>query len=237
MADAFIAVDAEWRVYRTNSRATTLIRRPASQCEGHLLWDCFPDLAGSSTEQELRAAARGSTTERRLEHFSATLYNWFDVWCVPADGGLYIFFRDVTDRARAMQSSAVRESLRQILEDAPVAISITRGPDHRYELVNRAARALVGGRSLEGLTARNALPEVDESLFAMLDRVFESGDPLMLRDLEVTYDRAGDGTLVTAMFDVTYQPLRDPDGSVAGIINTSVETTLFAHARRLAEEA
>ena len=33
-----------------------------------------------------------------------------------------------------------------------------------------------------------------------------SGEPLTLKDLEVTYDREGDGTLYRGTFDVTYQP-------------------------------
>ena len=95
--------------------------------------------------------------------------------------------------ARARQSDAVRESLRHILMDAPVAIMITRGAEHRFELVNTAARVLVGGRNLEGLAARAALPEVDPALFAIIDQVYETGEPVTMRDLVVTYDRNGDG--------------------------------------------
>ena len=121
------------------------------------------------------------------------------MWAVPAGDEVYVYLMDVTDRARAMQSDAVRQSLRQVLMDAPV---------------------------------RNALPEVDPSLFAMLDRGFERGEPLTLRDLEVTYDRDGDGALYTGTVDVTYQPLWESDGTVSGIISTAVETTSYSAARR-----
>lgn len=231
MVAGFLVLDARWVVRVANPRASTLLRSPGHQLVGKTIWECMPGLAGSEGERELRRLP-GGRVERRFEFFSPSLYNWFEMWGVPAGDEVYVYLTDVTDRARAMQSDAVRESLRRVLMDAPVAISITRGADHRYELMNNALRAMLGGRSLEGLTARNALPEVDDALFDMLDRVYASGEPLTLQDLVVTYDREGNGTLYSGTFDVTYQPLRDTDGSVGGIISTAVETTTYARARR-----
>ena len=230
----FLCVDQDWVVQRVNARASTMLRKPARDLEGKSLWVAFPGLAGSSAEQVLRAVPL-SRTEQRFDVFAAELYNWFEGWAVRGDAGeIYVFFRDVSDRERAIQTEALRESLRRVLMDAPVAISITRGPEHRYELINNASRGLIGGRDLEGLTARNALPEVDESLFAILDNVYRTGEPVTLQDLEVTYDRQGDGVLYTGSFDVTYQPMRDTDDKISGIIQTAVETTAFAAARRKA---
>ena len=222
MIAAFISVDADWIIRTANPRATTLIRVPLAELEGQSLWERFPDLGGSPGETELRNIAKGAI-ERKFEHFSPSLYNWFEVWAVPNEGGLYIFFRDVTDRARAMQSEAVRESLRRVLMDAPIAISMTRGPDHRFELLNQASRDLVGGRNLEGMPARVALPESDPALFALLDRVYQSGEPTALTNLEITYDRLGDGVLYTGTFDVSYQPLREADGTIYGVLSISIE--------------
>ncbi len=221
----FLAVDADWIVRVANPRASTLLRRHANEIVGKPLWDAIPGLRDTSAAFELQAADRGPV-ERRTEFFSPSLYNWFEIWCVPDGPDVrYVFFQDVTDRARAMQSDAVRESLRRILMDAPVAITITRGAEHRFELLNTAARALVGGRNLEGLTVRAALPEVDPALFKIIDGVFETGEPVTMRDLVVTYDRNGDGQLYTGTFDVTYLPLRSTNGDIEGTIQTSVETT------------
>lgn len=153
------------------------------------------------------------------------------------DGGLLLFVRDVSDRARQSRSEAVRAAVREIVMDAPVAISITRGPEHRYELVNEFARRLIGGREVEGRTARSAFPEIDPALFAILDQVYASGERVALRDLEVGFDRTGDGTLTHGTFDVTYQPLFEADGTVSGILSVSVETTAFVAERRRLEAA
>lgn len=230
----FLCVNNEWVVQRANARASTMLRKPNRDIEGKTLWEAFPGLSGTSAEQVLRTVPL-KRTQQRFDVFSAELYNWFEGWAVQGDAGdIYVFFRDVSDRERAIQTEAVRESLRRMLMDAPVAISITRGPEHRYELINNASRELVGGRNLEGLTARSALPEVDQSLFAILDNVYSTGEPVTLTDLEVTYDREGDGVLYQGSFDVTYQPMRDTDGKISGIIQTAVETTAYAAARRKA---
>lgn len=234
MASGFLAVDREWRIRMANPKASALLRRSSEDLQAGSLWDAFPGLAGSPAEADLRLVPDGRI-ERRLEFFSPVLYNWFDIRGVPGpDGGLYVFFVDVSDRARAVQSEAVQRELRRILADAPVAISITRGAEHRYEVINAAARALVGDRELEGMTARNALPEVDPGLFGILDDVYATGHAKTLRDLEVTYDRAGDGTRYTGTFDVTYQPMRGSDGKVDGIMQVAVETTRYARWRAMA---
>ncbi len=230
----FIAIDADWRIKTVNVRASTLLRRPEHELEGQSLWSAFPDLLGSPAEAELRAGA-DTQTERRVQHFSPALYNWFELWWVAADGGIYLFFRDVTDRARSLKSESVREGVRQVLADAPIAVTIMRGPEHRFEMMNVAARKLVGGRNLEGMTARMALPEIDAGIFDMLDQVYRSGKPVSMQDLEITYDRNGDGTRYTGTFDATYQPLREVNGSVGGIISVTVETT--RHVQRRGELA
>ena len=228
----FLAVDADWVVRVTNPRASTLLRRRSDEIEGKALWDAIPGLRDTSAAYELKSAESG-TVERRSEFFSPSLYNWFEIWCVPDGPDVrYVFFQDVTDRARAMQSDAVRESLRHILMDAPVAITITRGAEHRFEMLNAGARALLGGRNLEGLVARSALPEVDSMLFDVLDRVYTTGERVSLQDVVVTYDRLGDGQMYTGTFDILYLPLRSAAGQIEGTIQTAVETTSYAAARR-----
>lgn len=227
-SDAILVIDKEWRVVAANPRAETLLSAGAARLVGEALAQAIPDLAGSRAEELLREV---SMLERRVEHFSARRYTWYEIRMLPLKDQRVLFVRDVSDRIRQMKTDAVRESVRQIIMDAPVAISITRGPEHRYEIVNTMARRLIGDREVEGRTARAAFPEVDAGLFDILDDVYRSGRPVSMRDLEVAFDRNGSGELVKGTFDVTYQPLFEADGSVSGILSTSVETTAYARAR------
>lgn len=234
MSDAVVSLDHQGRITQANSRAETLLQREVTAVVGRTLAEVLPDFAGSATEAGVRQAA-GGTIERRLEHFSPSRYSWYEIRAVPTGPGLALFIRDVTDRARQVRTDAVREAVRQIIMDAPVAISITRGRDHRYEIVNNVARRLIGNREVEGRTARTAFPEVDPALFDVLDQVYQSGEAVTLKDIEVAFDREGAGTLTRGTFDVTYQPMLESDGTVAGIISTSVETTDYVTERRRVE--
>jgi PAS domain-containing protein len=196
----------------------------------------IPDVLGSPAEREIRDVAAGRVP-RRVEHFSQSKYIWIEALVVPggADGagGCELFMQNVSNRAKVMESDAVRAAVRRILVHAPIAITITRGPEHRYEMVNAAAQALVGRRDLEGRIARGAFPELAASgLFEVLDEVYRTGVPYVGRQVPVRYDREGDGHLVEAVFDFTYQPLLEPDGRVWGIMTVAVEVPDYvgAHA-------
>jgi PAS domain-containing protein len=227
ISDGYLSVDRDWRIVAANAWAEGLLLRHGQPLVGRPLWEVVPDVAGSPAEQEIRAVAAGRVP-RRVEHFSASKYIWLEALVVPggADGagGCELFMQNVSNRAKVMESEAVRAAVRRILMHAPVAISITRGPEHRYEMVNAAAQGLVGRRDLEGQLARSAFPELATSgLFEILDEVYRTGVPYAGRQVPVRYDREGDGHLVDAVFDFTYQPLLEPDGRAWGIMTVAVE--------------
>ena len=228
-SDGIVATDAALNVTAVNPRAESLLRRPVAELLGRSLHTCIPDFEGSPGEAELRQYAAGYI-ERRLEHFSPSLYVWLEMRVVPDHGGVILFLRDVTDRARQMRSEAVREAVREVLINAPIAITITRGPGHRYELINRFAQELIGNRQVDGKKVRDAFPDVDPALFAVLDEVYRSGARKTVEDLYVEFER--DGERRKGWFDVTYQPLFDTDGSVSGILTISVETTAYREERQ-----
>jgi PAS domain-containing protein len=231
ISDGFLHVDADWRVRAVNRRAEGLLLQPTQAMVGRSLWEVLPDADGSPAQAQIRAIAAG-TVARRVEHFSPSRYTWLEILVVPGAGECMLFAQNVSDRARAMQTDAVRAAVRRIIMDAPVAISISRGPDHRYEIANARARELVGGRDVEGRTVRSVFPELEGTgLIEVLDEVYRSGMPYVGRSVPVTYDRLGTGQLYEGIFDVTYQPLTEADGTVWGIMTIAVEVTEFVRER------
>ncbi|MFN7135491.1 MAG: PAS domain-containing protein, partial [Myxococcales bacterium] len=81
-----------------------------------------------------------------------------------------------------------------------------------------------------------ALPEVrDQGFIGLLDQVRTSGEPYVARDALVRLDRTGTGVLEDLYVDFVYQPLKNADGSVFGIMAHAVDTTQQVLARRRIE--
>lgn len=116
---------------------------------------------------------------------------------------------------------------------APVAIAMWRGAEHTYVVANERYQQLVGKRELVGKTLRAAFPElVGSELFAMFDQVYRTGTPVVVHEMPVRFDRHGDGHVVDGWFAFNLDPVRDPDGSVTGLMAAAIEVTDQVLARR-----
>ena len=225
VSDGVLAFDSEWRIIYLNDRAERLFRRKRAELRDRSWWEAFPYLLGTSAETEFRAAM-GASLPQRFKVFHPPLYAWHEVLAMRSEGGLLVILRDVTDVTRLQEREAVRAAIREVLDQAPIAISITRGPDHRFEVQNAVSRQLVGGRNLEGLTVRSALPEIEgQGILEVLDRVYTTGEPFHGTEIPVQYDRLGNGELYDGCFNITYQPLLDSTGRVYGVLSLSVEVS------------
>jgi signal transduction histidine kinase len=116
--------------------------------------------------------------------------------------------------------------LSELFQQAPAFFALLRGPQHVVEQMNPSYRRLVGSRDLIGKTLLEALPEVEEQGFIdLLDRVYRSGEPFIGRDTPVRLAREGSGELEERTLDFVYQPMREADGTVSGIIVLGIDTT------------
>jgi signal transduction histidine kinase/CheY-like chemotaxis protein len=131
--------------------------------------------------------------------------------------------RGVFQRAQAVQAenrsldSELRH-LRQLFQQAPGFIAFLRGPRHVFELANDAYYQVVGYRNIIGKPVREALPEISgQGYIELLDRVFETGEPFIGRDLRASVQRRPDGPLEQVIMDLVYQPIVGPGGDISGI--------------------
>lgn len=224
--EAYVQVDAELRIRFMNGNAERLLRRTRAEAIGKLFTEVVPDATRAHQWPQIVAAVQ---QEQRVEVsvFYPTQYIWHDVKVVPTGkGGAGLFMRDVTDRQWLIRREAERVYLRNVFENAPVAITIMRGPKHVIEYINAFGRQLVGGRMVEGKPIREALPDIEEKdLFAIIDDVYAKGTEFHGRDIHVRFDRNGDGVPEDGWFDVSYQPARDFDGKVSGVMSLSIDVT------------
>src|SRR5438874_633909 len=126
------------------------------------------------------------------------------------------------------------ESLLQLLVEAPAAIAVQRGPELRYEMANALYTRLLGGHDPTGKPLAEVLPDWAQ-LRRILEAVLRDGHPFVGREHRFLVDRAGDGELRDAFFDVICQPLHGEDGAVVGVLTFGVDVTTQVEARRRME--
>jgi PAS domain S-box-containing protein len=150
------------------------------------------------------------------------------------DGRWQAFVRDITDRKRLEQDRAelVKELQREwarladLFQQAPAFFAVLRGPDHVFELANPLYMELVGRWDVLGKSVRDVVPEAEEQGFcALLDRVFKTGQPFVGHGTPIRLARSSTQPLEERYLDFVYQPKRESDGTVTGIIVLGVDVT------------
>ena len=76
------------------------MRRSREDLLGRVLWDEFPEAAGSTFDRMYHEAlANGRAVT--FEEYYPPLETWFEVRAYPSADGLSVYFRDVTERRQA----------------------------------------------------------------------------------------------------------------------------------------
>jgi two-component system CheB/CheR fusion protein len=142
--------------------------------------------------------------------------------------------RTIESQNLAAAREADRQRLEEILQGAPIGMSVMDGPDHIYRLSNLAALEQLGRAEDEvlGHAAAEVQPELaSQGFISVLDRVFTSAQPFAGRDVLIRHDRIRDGTLEDYYYDVVYQPLVNAAGEVEAILAQSIDVTDRLRAR------
>ena len=138
---------------------------------------------------------------------------------------------------RATNREAEQAHLYESLNQAPIRIIALRGPEHRVEFVNSPVSQRKRYADRVGKTFREGWPEfVEQGLLDILDEIYRTGTPFTGTEVPLKVDRTGDGVLEDAYFNLVYQPLRNGQGDIDGLLLYSVEVTEQVQARRRVEE-
>jgi signal transduction histidine kinase len=126
-----------------------------------------------------------------------------------------------------------RAKLQRLFTQAPAAICILEGPEHRFAFANVLYRQIVGDRDLIGMPVREALPELaNQGFIELLDHVYTTGEPFIGAELPAQIDYNGDGSVEVRFFNFVYQPTLDGHGVVDGILVHALEVTHQVLAQR-----
>ena len=250
VTDGILVVDEDWRLIWLNAVFERLLGRAREALLGQELWGVLPELARSGFAPAWRRAMEARTLVA-LEDFFSPAGVWLESRAFPSGEGLVVFARDVTERRLADNERVrllsaehtaratielERARFQELLMMAPAAVSITRGPEHRFVFSNLLHRRFYGGRDLVGLPAREALPElVGQGVFEVMDRVYASGGSYVGRARTVKVPRADGQPPDELSFDIAYHAQRDAAGRVEGVAMFAYDVTDLVRSRRIAE--
>jgi PAS domain S-box-containing protein len=111
ISDGLVIYDQQWRYAYVNGRAEQMLGRNRADLLGKSARDEFPAAPGTESERQLRRAAAERVT-CEFEGHDADRDRWYENRAVPTpEGGVAVYFRDVTDRKRAEEKLRHSEAL------------------------------------------------------------------------------------------------------------------------------
>lgn len=112
-----------------------------------------------------------------------------------------------------------QEHLKELFEQAPVAITILNGPEYIVELANPGICELWGKKyeDVIGKPVLEVLPEVrEQGIKELMDNVYRTGEPYVNNELPLMLNY--DGQLKKVYVNFVYHPMRNAQGDITGII-------------------
>jgi PAS domain S-box-containing protein len=220
ITDAFAALDEDWTFTYVNAQAETLLERSRDELIGRNVWDEFPEAVGSTFQDKFETAIEDRTTVEFTEYYPP-LARWLEVKAFPFEGGLSVYFDDVTDRIEAQEGLRRERDLTEAIMDTSVAALVIVDADGRISFANDPASDMLGP-DLDDLTGRphheiGTLKELDGTVIPPdqwpFQHVLETGTPIAER--RYVFERA-DGT--ERYLSINAAPLRDADGSLRQVV-------------------
>ena len=145
--DAFVAVDGEFRYVWVNSEAERFCGLRREDMLGRTSWELFPAASGTELEQQLRLVL-ADKQPREFDNYYAPSARWyFNKAFSTVDGGLAIYWRDVTEQKRLQAELHRQASVLAQVHDSIITTDLEGNITHW----NRGAEQLFGYASEEVL--------------------------------------------------------------------------------------
>src|SRR3982750_1517614 len=105
-----------------------------------------------------------------------------------------------------------------IFNQLPIAILVLKGENYIIESTNDVNLAIWGkGHEVIGKPLLEVMPEFrDPGHLQILNNVYNTGKPAYFKELPISITK--ESKTETGYYTVEYQPLRDSNGSIAGIV-------------------
>src|SRR5690606_27424860 len=124
------------------------------------------------------------------------------------------------------QVALERAKLSNMLAEAPAFAAVLMGRDLVFELANHAYFEIVGQRPILGLPILEALPEIaGQGYVELLHRVMDTGVAHTATEMPVMLTRSPGAEPEVRYVTFTYQPIREIDGTISGVLAHGIDMT------------
>jgi PAS domain S-box-containing protein len=244
LGDLYLACDDEWRLTMINARAGEYLRflgRNRDELLGQSVWDVIPGLSGSRFQAEAFRAVL-EQREVEFESFFAPMDRWFSVRLTPTSNGIVACARDVTARyaARSADAAPMPESMETQEQNRRFRSLVESIDDVVFQLDAEQRCVHLFGRWLEregflpeqfiGRTTREILGPSEAPVHERANRRALAGET-------VTYEWLLPTARGPRHVLNTLSPLRDPSGTITGIVGVGRDITARIEAEQQIRQA
>lgn len=217
ISDAFFLLDPQWNFVFLNGQTESLLKRSRAELLSQNMWEAFPEVVGSRFEHECRGAVANNRTAR-FEAFFEPLNAWFDLNAYPTEGGLAVYFQDVTARRGAAEQLRLLEVSVSHLNDIVIITEAEpiSAPGPRIVFVNEAFERYAGYSREEAVGQSPRFLQGPKTQRAELDRIraaLEKRQPV--RAEVINYSKAGK----EYWLELDIVPVADADGRVTHFVS------------------
>ncbi len=151
-------------------------------------------------------------------------------------GDRYLTAISIDDTVQKLQELRIAESenrFQNLMRDASVGLIVLMGEDMRVVTVNDAYCKLIGHTVAETLHRPlfDVIPEAAESFLPILKNVLITGEPFSMDGATYSVHGAG-GQLIEGFINFVYQPYREADGTITGVMAVVHDVTTQALAQQ-----
>lgn len=147
--------------------------------------------------------------------------------------GLYCACVETTGRKLAEDAlKAEQFKLKTVFTQAPNPVALLEGKEHRFTFANAAyINLILQGKDPRGMLVQEVLPEAkSQGFLEILDQVYKSGERYIGNEIKF-YVQNHNGTKKQFYFNFVYEPIRNPQGTVEGILAVISDVTALVKSR------
>ena len=242
--DCINLLDAEGRLQFINSNGTRMMELGDFNIAQNIYWwNLWEEKDHQMIKDAFFKALSGKKQQFQASRKTAKgMEKWWDIIVLPLELNVHTkkvqrilaVHRDITEQKQSqIKEKELLERFQSLVLQAPVAICVMRGKDYVIEVINKGMYEMWNKTLEQALNkpAFEVLPELMEHGFKeLLETVYTTGERIVVEELPIVIKR--NGKLKNVFVKFVYEPLREADGTVSGVMALAHEITDLVTARK-----